>query len=146
MTRDRDPGVPAELRVEPARTAAAHRAPEACPTRAARPAGDPNRMYRPSRPFLPCGAIPPGATVGSIQAVSLFPGAAGVPPSNRRRSQRDARRRGALASGCLDGGDFGIIAGFPDGTEHTMEAERLNAIANRIADLSGRGEQLRRYL
>ena len=41
MTRDRDPGVPAELRVEPARTAAAHRAPEACPTRAARPAGVP---------------------------------------------------------------------------------------------------------
>ncbi|MBL8492371.1 MAG: peptide chain release factor 2 [Rhodocyclaceae bacterium] len=27
-----------------------------------------------------------------------------------------------------------------------MEAERLNAIANKIADLSGRGEQLRRYL
>jgi hypothetical protein len=27
-----------------------------------------------------------------------------------------------------------------------MEAERLNAVANRIADLSGRSEQLRRYL
>jgi hypothetical protein len=27
-----------------------------------------------------------------------------------------------------------------------MEAERINAIANRIADLSSRGEQLRRYL
>jgi len=27
-----------------------------------------------------------------------------------------------------------------------MEAERINAVANRIADLSGRGEQLRRYL
>ncbi len=27
-----------------------------------------------------------------------------------------------------------------------MEAERINAVANRIADLAGRGEQLRRYL
>ena len=27
-----------------------------------------------------------------------------------------------------------------------MEAERINAVANRIADLSGRSEQLRRYL
>jgi hypothetical protein len=27
-----------------------------------------------------------------------------------------------------------------------MEAERINAVANRIADLNGRGEQLRRYL
>jgi len=27
-----------------------------------------------------------------------------------------------------------------------MEAERINAVANRIADLTGRGEQLRRYL
>jgi len=27
-----------------------------------------------------------------------------------------------------------------------MEAERINAVANRIADLRGRGEQLRRYL
>ena len=27
-----------------------------------------------------------------------------------------------------------------------MEAERLNAVANRIADLSDRGDQLRRYL
>ena len=30
--------------------------------------------------------------------------------------------------------------------QHAMEAERLNAIANRIADLEGRGDQLRRYL
>lgn len=29
---------------------------------------------------------------------------------------------------------------------HAMEAERLNAVANRIADLEGRGDQLRRYL
>jgi len=27
-----------------------------------------------------------------------------------------------------------------------MEAERLNAIANRIADLKGREQELRRYL
>ena len=27
-----------------------------------------------------------------------------------------------------------------------MEAERINAVANRIADLAGRSEQLRRYL
>jgi len=27
-----------------------------------------------------------------------------------------------------------------------MEAERLNAIANHIADLEARGDQLRRYL
>ncbi len=27
-----------------------------------------------------------------------------------------------------------------------MEAERLNAVANRIANLEGRGDQLRRYL
>jgi len=33
---------------------------------------------------------------------------------------------------------------FAAGT--VMEAERINAVANRIADLTGRGEQLRRYL
>ncbi|OHC63024.1 MAG: peptide chain release factor 2 [Rhodocyclales bacterium GWA2_65_19] len=27
-----------------------------------------------------------------------------------------------------------------------MEAERINAVANHIADLTGRAEQLRRYL
>jgi len=27
-----------------------------------------------------------------------------------------------------------------------MEAERLNAVANRIADLKSRGQELRRYL
>jgi hypothetical protein len=34
----------------------------------------------------------------------------------------------------------------PAQEKNLMEAERINAVANRIADLSGRGEQLRRYL
>jgi len=39
-----------------------------------------------------------------------------------------------------------IIYVFRPLQEPVMEAERINAVANRIADLSGRGEQLRRYL
>jgi hypothetical protein len=35
---------------------------------------------------------------------------------------------------------------FNEFASRTMEAERLNAVANRIADLSSRGQDLRRYL
>lgn len=37
-----------------------------------------------------------------------------------------------------------ILRGFSADT--VMEAERINAIANHIADLASRGDQLRRYL
>ncbi|GBG03624.1 hypothetical protein AZSI13_29510 [Azospira sp. I13] len=39
-----------------------------------------------------------------------------------------------------------IIAGFPSRTAKNMEAEQLNAIANKLADLESRSAELRRYL
>jgi len=40
-----------------------------------------------------------------------------------------------------------IIRGFPHfARSSTMEAERLNAIAEKLADLAERGRELRRYL
>lgn len=40
----------------------------------------------------------------------------------------------------------GIILGFPTQNKIIMEAEQLNAIANKIADLNTRSAELRRYL
>jgi peptide chain release factor 2 len=41
----------------------------------------------------------------------------------------------------------GIMRGFPDSAgAAAMEAERQNAIAEKLADLAARGRELRRYL
>jgi hypothetical protein len=55
-----------------------------------------------------------------------------------RKSHQPGARLGAPRSG--------IIPSLSQMQKQTMEAERINAIGNKIADLAQRGAELRRYL
>jgi hypothetical protein len=62
-----------------------------------------------------------------------------------------AHRDGAEPLGCgntqgREAAGSGIISGFSRAGKSNMEAERINAIGNKIADLAARGTELRRYL
>ena len=60
--------------------------------------------------------------------------------------QRKAHQPGAPAWGMALRYNCPLASGRKQKEQRTMEAERINAIGNKIADLAARGDELRRYL